>query len=179
MSNKRRFLITLCLLVSFLSFSMAGFLTLRRFSTFSLYAQSTVHSSETVVTQKALPSQLVMPDVRIDLPIIPARLEDQQWQLNNTGVSLLQSPLLSDKHGLILYGHNWSSLLGSLHQTKIGQKFSLVYSDGNIEHYVIQSILTVSPDRLDVLDLAKEDALIIYTCTGFLDTQRLVVIAHR
>lgn len=177
MSARRRNVIALCFIVSFVSFSLATFLTVRRFVSFRIDTQllGTVQAD---TVKQTLPIQLVIPDLRIDLPIIPARLENQTWQLTNQGVSLLQSPL-TNSTGLIIYGHNWKSLLGNLHEVKLGQTVSLQYSDGNIHNYRVETIMTVSPTRLDVLDFAEQDTVLIYTCTGFLDSQRLVVIARR
>ncbi|GEM_PF-1488041 len=180
MTKTRRNIIALCFLVSFLSLAAAGFLTLRRYTRFPFDPHILTQVRADEVTKELLPIQLVIPDQRIDLPIIPAQLQNQEWQLSNQGVSLLQTPLpIGKERGLILYGHNWKSLLGDLHKTEIGQKISVQYPDGNIDHYSVQSIFTVSPSRLDVLDLAQPDTLLIYTCTGFLDSQRLVILAHR
>lgn len=180
MSVTRRSIITLCLLVSFASLAISGFLLLRRFSIFPIDPQFTPQVHAEVMPTEVLPIELVIPDQRIDLPIIPAKLQDQEWQLSNQGVSLLQTALPAQKpRGHIIYGHNWRSLLGELHQVKIGGKINLIYGNGNIDQYTVQSIMTVDPKRLDVLDLAKDGTLLLYTCTGFLDSQRLVVLAHK
>lgn len=176
----RRSLFTLCLLFSFASLTFSGFLLLRRYITFPFDPQLTPIVHAEVEEKEPFPVQLVIPSQRIELPIIPSQLKDEQWQITGNGVSLLQTsqPTLKEK-GLIIYGHNWKSLLGDLHKAKIGEKITLVYSNGDATQYFIQSIMTVRPTQLDVLDLAKADTLLVYTCTGFLDSQRLVVLAHR
>jgi hypothetical protein len=178
MTGLRRNLIAVCLLVSFASAAAAGFFLLRRYSGIPLDPHL-VPPAQAEEMNQILPVQLVIPDQRIDVSITPAQLHNREWQLSNHGVSLLQHGAPRKDAGLIIYGHNWRSLLGNLQQAKIGGKINLIYGDGNVEQYTVQSMLTVSPDRLDVLDLAKPDTLLIYTCTGFLDGQRLVVLAHK
>lgn len=179
MSLIRRNLIAVCLLISFGSLTFSGFLLLRRFSASPIDAHLTPQV-QAEAEKETLPIQFVMPDQRIDLTVIPAQIQNQEWQLSNQGVSLLQTSIPSNEsNGLIMYGHNWRSLLGNLHKAKIGQKINLIYADGNVAQYTIQSMVTVSPSRLDVLNLAKADTLLVYTCTGFLDSERLVVLAHK
>lgn len=181
MSLIRRNLIAVCLLISFASLAFSSFLLLRRFSTSPIEPHLMPQAqAEAIPAKDLLPIEFVMPDQRIDLSVIPAQIQDQQWQLSNHGVSLLQTAMpTGEGQGLIMYGHNWRSLLGSLHKAKIGEKINLIYADGNVVQYTIQSMITVSPKRLDVLNLAKADTLLVYTCTGFLDSERLVVLAHK
>jgi len=181
MSLFRRNLIAVCLLMSFASLAFSGFLFLRRFSVSPIDTQLLPQAQAEVAPAKdVLPIEFVMPNQRIDLSVIPAQIQDQEWQLSNHGVSLLQTalPAAADR-GLIMYGHNWRSVLANLHQAKIGEKIHLIYADGNVVEYTIQSMIIVSPKQLDVLNMAKADTLLVYTCTGFLDSERLVVLARK
>lgn len=179
MSATRRNLIAVCLLLSFASLAFSGFLLLRRFAILPFDTQFMPQAQAEALPRETIPTQLVMPDQRIDLPVIPAQIQNQEWQLSNQGISLLQTALPANNSGLIMYGHNWRSLLGGLNNAKIGEKIHLIYADGNITQYTIHSILVVDPNRLDVLNLATPDTLLLYTCTGFLDSQRLVVLATK
>jgi len=179
MSPTRRNLIAVCLLFSFASLAFSGFLLLRRFAIVPFDARFMPQAQAEVLPRETLPTQLVLPDQRIDLPIIPAQIQNQEWQLSNHGISLLQTSLPASSSGLIMYGHNWRSLLSGLNNVKIGEKINLIYPDGNVAQYTIQSILVVEPNRLDVLNLATPNTLLLYTCTGFLDSERLVVLATK
>lgn len=127
----------------------------------------------------ALPVRLVIPDLRIDVPIVPGRFINREWQLSDQAVSLLSDPTWPSGHGYVFYGHNWNSLFGNLHQAVPGQKLTLIYNDGTIQHYLIDSSFTVSPEQLEVLNYATADHVLLYTCSGWLDLQRLVVIARQ
>jgi LPXTG-site transpeptidase (sortase) family protein len=150
------------------------FLTTQRFLT--------KPSSHPLITTKpnepSVPQALLLPTHAEPLPIIVTPVQNNDWQVSTKGVSLMQSSLTS--HGKVLYGHNWPNLLGSLHQAEVGSSIQIRYSDLKQEAYTVQSMFTVEPSQLNVLELAKDpDTLLIYTCSGWLDQERLVVVAIR
>jgi LPXTG-site transpeptidase (sortase) family protein len=131
------------------------------------------------LTAEILPTRLVLPNVNIDIPITPGSVLDGNWQLSAKSVSLLQIPLQgSNERGYVLYGHNWPVLLGNMRKVKVGEQLSLNYPDGESKEYAVTSVFRVDADQLSILDLAKPDTLVLYTCIGFLDSQRLVVLAQ-
>jgi len=50
-------------------------------------------------------------------------------------------------------------------------------SSGTVAKFVIQMVSTVAPYQTDLLAPTTGPVLTLYTCTGFLDTQRLVITA--
>lgn len=152
----------------------ATFLTAQRFlAKPSSHPLITTHSNE-----PSVPQTLLLPTHAEPLPIILTPVQNNDWQVSTKGVSLMQS----SRHGKgkILYGHNWPNLLGSLHDAEIGSSIQIRYSDLKQEAYTVQSMFTVDPSQLNVLELAQDpDTLLIYTCSGWLDQKRLVVVAVR
>ena len=45
--------------------------------------------------------------------------------------------------------------------------------------YMVNEILIVNPDQIDVINPTQDETLTLYTCSGYFDTQRLVVKAKR
>ncbi|MGB2731849.1 MAG: sortase, partial [Microgenomates group bacterium] len=43
--------------------------------------------------------------------------------------------------------------------------------------FIVQVTANVSPDQTNVLKQSHDKRLTLYTCSGFLDTQRFVVVA--
>jgi len=185
MSLQRELLIIACAIISFACLTKAGFLTIERFlivpSTQPLIAQAkTVDNLDAAETSSHLPSKIVIPSHQIELPIVPSSLLNGDWQVTDKGVSLLNAnPQTATDEGLIMYGHNWPSLLGRLQKAHIGEAIIIAYPNDRPTIYTIESIFKVAPDQLNVLDLAKPNTLLLYTCTGFLDNQRLVVLATK
>lgn len=127
----------------------------------------------TVETQnsKNYPNRIIVPDLSIDLPIIS--------RPTTTGVSYLSSsPLPGEVGNSILYGHNWPSLLGSLRKAKVGQVITIKFEDSSARSFKVIKTLEVTPNQSEVLDQTNDARLTIYTCSGFLDSKRFVVVAY-
>jgi LPXTG-site transpeptidase (sortase) family protein len=124
------------------------------------------------------PLNIRLPELGIDLPVIPSQIVNGKWQTYSSGVSYLSaSALIGQPGNSIFYGHNWPKLLGKLKQAKVGDSI-IVTATGSAEtKFIIQEIKTVSPDDVSILQSYSEPTLTLYTCTGILDSQRFVVIA--
>jgi hypothetical protein len=122
------------------------------------------------------PVGLTLPRQSAALPIIQAPMVNGEWTISSQAVSLLKT----ESAGQIMYGHNWNSLLGPLTRSQLGESITIHLTNGQAETYRITSKFSVPADRLDVLALANDpNTLLIYTCDGWLDTQRLIVLAQR
>ncbi len=114
----------------------------------------------------------------ITLPVAPARVEGNNWEINETGASFLTSSApLKNNGNTVIYAHNKSSLFGPLTEIKIGYPITLKSRDGKIYSYSVYKIDTVTPDKIEVIKSVGREELTLYTCTGFADTKRLVVKA--
>ncbi len=132
--------------------------------------------------QAASPSatlRLAFPQLDISLPVYPAKLTGTHWDYSSIGISHLSStPWPGQPGNAVFYGHDWPNLLGRLHAVQIGDQIKVTTSAGNILTYNIDATRIVSPDHLEVIAPTPDSRLTLFTCTGFLDSQRLVVTAH-
>lgn len=192
MSLQRQLLTIICACLSAFFLCKAGFLVLQQFliipSTHPLLAQakeksdteSTQNQSEKTQSLKYLPQEILLPQNQRRLPIVPGSIENGEWEIARDGITLLTEnqgqPIDQNNTGYILYGHNWPVLLGQLKHAKIGDTLELVF-ENKTQTYQIDSMFEVSPDQLEVLELAKPNTVLLYTCTGFLDSKRLVLLA--
>jgi len=78
-----------------------------------------------------------------------------------------------------LYGHNWTNLLGPLVHAKPGQRIYISYADGSVSTFKIQATALVSPQDTSILAPSNDIRVTIYTCAGFMDSQRFVVTARK
>lgn len=126
----------------------------------------------------ALPLEIIIPSLNIDLPIIPAKLQKGKWEATTKGVSYLSSsPIPGEAGNSILYGHNWPNLLGNITKLKPGQVIRIKFMDGSEKKFVIDSTITISPKDVGILNPSKSAQITLYTCTGFFDSKRFVVVA--
>lgn len=125
------------------------------------------------------PKAITIQDINVQLPIIPASIKDGIWETTDKGVSyLVQSPVPGSYGNSILYGHNWTKLLGKLVYIKPGQSFEIEFSDGSIEKFTIQTTAYVLPTDIAVLRQSKDSLVTLYTCAGPFDSKRFVVTAR-
>lgn len=123
------------------------------------------------------PIGITIPSVSISLPIIPSKIVNGQWEATTKGVSYLTSSSVPGEYGnSILYGHNWENLLGGLPRVKPGQLIEIIYDDGSKKIFEIEYTVTVTPDQTHILAPSLDKRITLYTCTGFLDSKRFVVV---
>ncbi len=133
---------------------------------------------ESLPASKAEPLLLEIPELKIKLPIVPAKINDGKWETTSEGVSYLAtSPIPGETGNSILYGHNWEKLLGRLIDIKPNAKIIITYTDGTTTTFIVEYTGTVKPDQIGILNQTTDKRITVYTCTGFLDSMRFIVVA--
>lgn len=124
------------------------------------------------------PVRVSIQNLNIDLTLFPATAKNGQWDTTTQGASyLISSALPGDKGNSVIYAHNWASLFGPLIYIKPGMNIEIVYKNKLTRTFVVKSTYIVSKDQTSVLQPTNDHRLTLYTCTGFLDSQRIVAIA--
>lgn len=124
------------------------------------------------------PKTLMIKDLGISLPITPAQVEKGKWEASTKGVSYLStSPIPGETGNSVLYGHNWSNVLGNLVKIKPGQEVAILFNDGSVKNFMVKMTQTVTPEQTNILDPSDDQRVTLYTCVGFLDRKRFVVTA--
>lgn len=142
---------------------------------FSDYMHREVSSKAPIHKQ---PVRIIIKSLKIDLPIIPARISNAQWETTHAGVSyLVSSPIPGERGNSILYGHNWTNLLANLTKAKPGDTVEIRYSDSSKKIFVIELTGVISPNQTHILEPSTDTRITLYTCTGFFDSKRFVATA--
>lgn len=124
------------------------------------------------------PQRVTINSVNIDLPITPAHIVGGVWETSDTTAThLITSARPGEKSNIVVYGHNRSHLFKALHDLKEGETITLTTEDGNQYQYLVSTKTVVTPDQIEVVLPTEKEELTLYTCTGFLDSKRLVVKA--
>lgn len=127
---------------------------------------------------KIQPVSLTVPALKLELPIFSQDLKNGTWPTTSEGVTYLTStPLPGETGNSILYGHNWPNLLGKLPKLKPGQMLEITFNDATTKQFQVEFTSIVTPDQTHILNQTPDRRLTLYTCTGFLDSQRFVVTA--
>lgn len=124
------------------------------------------------------PVEIVIDKVHVDLPVLETVIANNTWQIADDGISHLTESARPGEDGtIIVYGHNTNDRFGPLLWLSVGDKVTLVTTDEKKYTYKIQKIVTVDPSDTKILTSQKGSTLILYTCTGFADLKRYVLIA--
>ncbi|KKU03462.1 MAG: Peptidase C60, sortase A and B [Microgenomates group bacterium GW2011_GWC1_47_20] len=134
---------------------------------------------ETVKTVRSSPpAELKIPNAKIDLRLDGGIIENGIWQISAKGGSYLVTGAYPGEGGnIIIYGHNKWNILGRLKTVTKGQAIILVTQEGKEHKYQVENVMVVSPNEIEVVEPRNNEILTIYTCTGFLDRLRFVVVA--
>ncbi len=178
-SSLLNFWANLLLLVGFISLIIFGYLMFQRYNPQNLaFDVSDVNATQKKDASSLMPIGIKIDSLNLSLSIIPAEMKNNQWEATSKGVSYLSSSVIpGEKGNSILYGHNWPNLLGNLKKIKPGDKISIIYNDNSKSDFEVEIISRVSPSEGSILENSNDNRITLYTCDGFLDSQRLVVVA--
>jgi LPXTG-site transpeptidase (sortase) family protein len=164
------------LLVSLITFATAGFFVWQRL----IPVPRPSLASQPQIASVSASLLISIPDLKLsDIPVYEGELRGTVWEYSTIGISHLSStPWAGQQGNAVYYGHNWPNLLGNLHLIKVGQTVVVTTSSGSKLNFKVTQIETVSPDQIRVIAPSGDTRLTLFTCTGFMDLQRLVVTAR-
>lgn len=128
---------------------------------------------------KILPSKIYIPKIEKSLNVAEGKYENERWEISDSGVSYLTSSSLpGEKGNSVFYGHNRKDLLGNLYLAKKDDPIYVLLDNGTIVKYKIVETRQIKPSEVDILQKTENNRLTVYTCSGFLDQARFVVLAE-
>ena len=126
------------------------------------------------------PTKLYIPRLARILYISDGYVADNRWTISPTGVSFYPESALPGSSGnSVLYGHNTKEILGGLWRVEQGDDIYVVLKSGEFVKYKVESEEEVEPTQVEILNQTDDFRLTIYTCSGFLDQARFVVVAKQ
>lgn len=127
-----------------------------------------------------LPRRIIISVVGIELPVFPARVSVDRWEISENGASyLLGSGSLGKPGNVVIYGHNKENIFGKIRLLKKGAEIKIESIREKNFFYKVTEVKIVSPKDIAVLRTTEDRTLTLYTCTGNFDLQRFVVIAKK
>lgn len=154
----------------------AGFVLAAAFNKTTLQIPQRQGSQTAQILPK--PTKLYIPKLAKILYVSDGYVVDNHWTISETGVSYLTSSAIPGQTGnTVLYGHNRSDILGDLPKVVDGDVVYVVRRDGDFVKYQVSETKVIEPTQVSILNQSTDSRLTIYTCTGFLDSARFVVVA--
>lgn len=123
------------------------------------------------------PLRVVIPALSVDLPVVEARVVDGFWEISETTASHgIGSANPGEIGNTVLFAHARNELFGPLRNLKKGAVIYVMSKDRWFRYQVTETTL-VNPDDIQVIAPTSNETLTLFTCSGFLDSKRLIVTA--
>lgn len=128
---------------------------------------------------EALPERIVIPELSIDLAVKEAKIVKGYWQVFPDSAAWGEGSGYPGKPGnQVIFAHVREGLFLPLKDVKNGMRV-YVLTEGNWYGYEVREIKDVYPNQIEVIAPTEDETLTLYTCTGFQDSKRLIVVAKR
>lgn len=123
------------------------------------------------------PLRIVIPAYQVDLPIQTSRVIEGYWELSETTASFgLGSAFPGEKGNTVVFAHARKGLFLPLRDIRKGTDVYLLTSHLWYRYRVTETKL-VDPNRVEEVSPTEDEILTLFTCSGFLDSKRLIVTA--
>lgn len=123
------------------------------------------------------PKRILIPKVGINLEIVEAKIKDGFWETSETKASHGEGSATPGEIGnMVIFAHARDNLFGPLRGIMENDLIYVLSKDKWFE-YEVKDIKSVNPDEIGVIAPTKDETLTLYTCTGFFDSQRLIVVS--
>ena len=136
-------------------------------------------SIETVAEKKyAKPVSIKISSLNIDLPVEESQIVNGVWQVSEKYASHLNSSANpGEGSNVVIYGHNKRVIFGPIIQIKKDAEIIVTTEDEKLWKYKVVASFEVTPDEVSPVLPKNEETLTLYTCTGFADSKRFIVVA--
>lgn len=138
-----------------------------------------ISSQEKKEKPKDPPLRIIIPALDIDLPIKTAKVVKGYWEVfpDSAGFGT-GSSYPSEVGNQVIFAHAREGLFLPLKEAKAGQVVYILTNNMWFS-YKIEKIKEVLPSQTEVIAPTKEEILTLYTCSGFSDSKRLIVVAKK
>lgn len=173
-SKKISFLLSL--LTVLFGCSLISYATAEKITWVTKSPQASIQTAE---EQSKKPIKIYVPALKRSLDITDGYITRDRWAISETGVSFLTTSTLPGRAGnTVIYGHNTQDKLGGLWRVHAGDNIYVVLAGGELVKYQVTDTKEIQPTQVEILNQTDDKRLTLYTCSGFLDQARFVVIAQ-
>jgi len=124
------------------------------------------------------PTRVIIPSLGVNLDVVSSTIENGEWIVSEVAANHLdKSSVPGGGENIVVYAHNKASLFGPLKWISLGSVVQLVGPSGEIYEYEVYNIFETDRGNISVVLPAGREILTLYTCSGFIDTKRLIVQA--
>ena len=123
------------------------------------------------------PLRIVVPTRKVDLSIVEAPVVNGYWELSETTASHGVGSANPGQNGnIVVFAHARDALFGPLREIKKSEVIYILTKDRWFR-YIVEETKLVDPNQVEHIQSTDTEQLTLFTCSGFLDTKRLIVHA--
>ncbi|OGG23649.1 hypothetical protein A3A79_00375 [Candidatus Gottesmanbacteria bacterium RIFCSPLOWO2_01_FULL_43_11b] len=123
------------------------------------------------------PLRIVIPSRKIDLSVVEAPVINGYWELSETTASHgVGSANPGEIGNTVIFAHAREGLFLPIRDIQVSEVIYVLTKDRWYRYTVAQTQL-VDPNQVEVIAPTPDETLTLFTCSGFFDTKRLIVIA--
>lgn len=186
-----KYLIVFVLLIKVISFGVLVQLTLAKNENGT--ATPPVQKIKTIVTNEQIlmgkgfvlpvssekPLRIIIPRIHMDVPIIEASVKDGSWEVSESSANHGKGSAYPGQSGnMVIFAHARVNLFLPLRDILPSDEIYIL-SDKNWYAYKVEKITQVLPEQIEIINPTKDEQLTLFTCSGFDDEKRLIVIGKR
>lgn len=128
---------------------------------------------------KTPPVRILIPDLSINLPVKEARVVKGFWEVFPAEAGWGSGSAYPGEVGnQVIFAHAREGMFQPLKKARLNQ-LVYVFTKEKWFLYSIKDIKEVNPDNVSVISPTSDETLTLYTCSGFSDSKRLIVITKR
>lgn len=131
------------------------------------------------IDESNLPNKILIPDLSIELDIKRAEIINGYWEVHEDLAAWGEGSGLPGEAGnQVIFAHSRVGLFLPLKDVQEGMKVYIL-TQNDWYQYKVEEIKEVFPNETQVIAPTDDETLTLYTCSGFGDSRRLIVIAKR
>lgn len=135
---------------------------------------------ETAEVFDDFPVRLIIPSVKIDVPVKPSKVIAGVWELHEDAAGYGLGSALPGRFGnSVIFAHARAKLFLPLRKIKINDLISVKTRDDHWFSYTVVEKKEVDPTQIEVIAPTFDKTLTLFTCSGFVDSKRLIVVAKQ
>src|SRR3989344_5494471 len=124
-----------------------------------------------------IPRRIIIPFLSVDLDIKKSEIVNGFWEVFDDSAAWgVGSGLPGEIGNQIIFAHAKEDLFLPLRSIKPGMK-AYILTESDWHEYEVKDIKEVYPNQLEVIAPTEDENLTLYTCSGFADSRRLIVVA--
>lgn len=124
------------------------------------------------------PNRILIPSLKIDLEVKPSRVINGLWEIHeNTANFGIGSALPESLGNTVIFAHARWNLFAPLRKVRKNDLVSIKTVNDKWFIYIVVEKKEVKADQIEVISQTPDKTLTLYTCSGFADSKRLIVVA--